>query len=303
MDAQPGEASTGAQLIPVIDTHVHFWDLGHPELRYDWLQPDVQHPILGDIEGIKHRRFDPGHLWSEARFAAVEGFVHVQAALGTADPVAETAWLDHLQEVTGHPAAHVAHADLAGADIERVLDRHAAYALVRGVRDFSVEHTLASGESQSLDPGLCALVRHDLVLDLDCSWQNMAKAAGLAQRHPDLRIVLEHVGYPRNRDPDYMAGWRTGIGSLAAAPNVSCKISGLGMGDPGWTPASLSPLVDHCLETFGADRCVVGTNWPVDRLYSSYDAVLGALRGSLSSLTHAEQEAVLHGNARSVYRL
>lgn len=289
--------------IAVIDTHVHFWDLGHPELTYDWLQPVVRHPILGDIEGIKHRRFDAGHLWAEARFAGVEGFVHVQAAVGTADPVAETAWVADLRGSLGHPAAHVAHADLAGADLERVLDRHGAYPLLRGIRDFAVEPALASGESRALDPGLRALVRHGLVLDLDCSWQNMVQAAELARRHPDLRIVLEHAGFPRNREPEYLAGWRKGISVLGTEPNVHCKISGLGMGDPSWSPHSIAPLVEHCLEVYSANRCVVGSNWPVDRLYSSYDAVLAALRGSVSSLTRAEQEAVLHGNARSVYRL
>ncbi|MBO4208426.1 amidohydrolase family protein [Micromonospora echinofusca] len=289
--------------VPFIDTHVHFWDLAHPELTYGWLQPGVAHPILGDIEGIKSPRFDATHLWAEARFAGVEAFVHVQAAVGTPDPVVETRWLTEMAARYGHPAAIVAHADLAGADVEQVLDRHGESALLRGVRDFAVEPALAADADQRLDPGLRALTRRGLLLDLDCEWPHMPAAAQLARRHPDLVVVLEHLGYPRRRDPEYFRGWRRGIDALAAVPNVHCKISGVGMGDPRWSSESIAPWIGYCIEVFGPQRCVFGTNWPVDRLFSSYDAIVTAYRDAVAGLSDAEQRQVLHDNAVALYRL
>jgi predicted TIM-barrel fold metal-dependent hydrolase len=75
------------------------------------------------------------------------------------------------------------------------------------------------------------------------------------------------------------------------------------MGDPDWTAASITPWIDHCLESFGSERCMFGTNWPVDRLFSSYDAIVTAYRASVSSLSLDEQHQVLHRNARQLYRL
>lgn len=289
--------------VPFVDTHVHFWNLAHDELTYGWLQPGVPHPILGDIEAIKQQRFDASHLWAEARFAGVEAFVHVQAAVGTPDPVAETRWITPMASEHGHPGALVAHADLDGDDVERMIDQHAESDLLRGVRDFAVEPALHAASSDHLDDGLKALTDRGLLLELDCEWPNMAEGAVMAGRHPDLVMVLEHLGYPRRRDPDYFEGWRHGIDALAAAPNVWCKISGVGMGDPRWTLDSIKPWVDYCIDAFGPDRCVFGTNWPIDRLYSSYDAVVSAYRAAVADLSDAEQSSVLGGNARALYRI
>ncbi len=290
-------------LVPFIDTHVHFWDLNHPELTYGWLQPQVPHPILGDIEGMKHQRFDAGHLWAEARFAGVEAFVHVQAAVGTPDPVVETRWVAEMAAATGLPAAHVAHADLGHDDVETVLDRHGAYSVLRGIRDFAIEPALAACDTSRFDRGLRLLAERDLLLDLDCEWQHMAAAAELARRHPDLVVVLEHLGHPRHRDSEYFAGWQRGIYALSGAPNVHCKISGIGMGDPTWTRDSIAPWIAHCLASFGPGRCMFGSNWPVDRLFSSYDAIVSAYRASVADLSGNEQQQVLHRNARQLYRL
>lgn len=293
-----------ASPVPLIDTHVHFWDLTHPRLTYSWLEPEAVHSILGNIDGIKSLRFEADHLYAETRFAQVEATVHVQAADGSADPVEETRWLTEMARVGRGPEAIVAHADLASADIEQVLAGHLESPLLRGIRDFAIEGFLAEpASSPDLERGVALLGEHDLVCDLDCEWMNMPAARGLAERHPDVTFVLEHVGYPRSRDDEYLRAWRSGISELAHAANVVCKISGLGMCDPLWTLDSIRPWVLHCIEAFTPARCVFGTNWPVDRLYSSYDAIVTAYRTTISGFSEDEQQAMFHGNARQVYRL
>lgn len=291
-----------APLVPFVDTHVHFWDLAHKELTYGWLRPGVAHPILGDIEGIKTQRFDSSHLWAEARFANVEHVVHVQAAVATADPVIETQWITDMAARTGRPSALVAHTSLGDGDVELALDRHAQSPLLRGVRDFAVEPALANDQTEHLESGLRALSARGLLLDLDCEWPHMAKAARLARRHPNLVVALEHLGYPRRRDAEYFEGWRRGIDALAAVPSVYCKISGIGMGDPSWSRASIMPWIRHCIDAFSPQRCVFGTNWPVDRLFSSYDAIVAAYRSAVADLSDNEQQQVLRGNALALYR-
>lgn len=288
----------------IIDTHVHFFDLQHPVLKYVWLAPGFVHPIVGNIDAMKSLRYDADALWAEARFAVVEGFVHVQAALGTDDPVDETRWLTEMRRSSSAPFTIVAHADLSSNDAMRQLDGHGESPFFVGVRDFATEPYVASGETDPrFESALVELSKRGLVFDLDCEWQNMGEARALAERHPELQIVLEHIGFPRRRDDEYFHSWRAAIKNLAQAPNVVCKVSGIGMTDPRGVYSDFEPWIETCLEAFGADRCVVGSNWPLDRIVSSYDAIMEIYRQSAARLSESERSAFLAENARRIYRL
>jgi predicted TIM-barrel fold metal-dependent hydrolase len=294
-------------LYPIIDTHVHFWNMRNPDpgMAWVWLEDNFDHPIIGDIDGMKHLTYDIRHVWAEARFAGVSGFVHVQAALGSSDIVQETRWLTRMREHSPVPFTIVADADLGSAEALAQLDAHGESAYFVGVRDFKAEPLLASGETNSVyEASLEEMTRRGLVFDLDCEWMNMGAARALADRHPNLQIVLEHIGFPRSRDDEYFGHWSAGMRELAGAPNVTCKISGLGMTDPNFTPGSLQRWIDTPLEIFGADRCVLGSNWPVDRLYSSYDAIMAIYRERIAALfDEGDQHKVLSDNAARLYKL
>jgi predicted TIM-barrel fold metal-dependent hydrolase len=284
-----------------VDTHVHFWDLAHPKTHYSWLQPGWVHPILGDIDAIKFPLYGGAEFAGEVTAANVTKSVHVQAALGSEDPVDETVWLQEQAEASGWPHAIVADAGLARDDIDELLDRHAdASPLLRGIRDF--------GEGDYLrDPawarGYAKLGERGLVCDLDCFWENMGKARDLAQANPGTTLVLDHAGFPLERTDAYFENWKRGILELAEAESAVCKISGLGMGDNEWTVDSIRPWVMHCIEAFGVERCFFGTNWPVDKLYSDYGAVVDAYAEIVSGFSQDEQVALFSGNAERVYRI
>ena len=288
---------------PVVDTHVHFWDLKHANLRYEWLAPEAVHPTLGDIDAIKSQRFDIDALWAEARFADVAGFVHVEAAVSSSDPIGETRWLTEMRRRTSAaPFVIVAHAALGEPGVENILDGHSESPYVVGIRDFGAEPYLVSGETSDVyEASLTSLTQRGLIFDLDCEWQNFEQARHLAQRHPELRIVLEHLGYPRRRDLEYFTGWKAALTMLALEPNIHCKISGIGMTDPRGDSTSFGPWIDHCLQSFGPGRCVIGSNWPVDRLVSSYDAIMSIYRRNLAGFSVSEQAAVCSGNAKELY--
>ena len=76
------------------------------------------------------------------------------------------------------------------------------------------------------------------------------------------------------------------------------RSSGLGMCDPQWTTDSIRPWVLHCIDAFGVERCVMGSNWPVDRLFSSYDPVINAYAEIIKGLSTAEQEALFSGTRK-----
>ena len=90
----------------------------------------------------------------------------------------------------------------------------------------------------------------------------------------------------------------------AASPHfrIICKISGVGIGDNNWTVDSIRPYVLHCIETLGTDHCLFGTNWPVDSLWSTYDAVVDAYHEIISEFSHDEQVAMMSRNAEQLYK-
>jgi predicted TIM-barrel fold metal-dependent hydrolase len=286
--------------IPFIDSHVHFYDLQHPRLEYGWLQPGVKHHILEAIEPIQAQRYWADDWIAESRFANVVKSIHVECAVGTPDPVEETRWLQAFADRLGHPHGIVAEVHLAHPDAEAVIERHMAFANLRGVRDFG------QGDYE-LDPfwrrGFAHLCQHDLVACLDSRPERYRNVKDLAMAFPDTIISLDHAGLPLRRDGEYLDLWRRELASLAEAPNVIVKISALGMGDPRWTVDSLRPLVLYCIETFGVERTIFGTNWPVDRLFSSYPDVVNAYAEIIGGFSIAEQTAMFSANVERTFRI
>lgn len=286
--------------IPFIDTHFHLHDMKRPELRYAWLERDAIHGFLGDIDPIKSQHYWIGDYSAETRFANVPKAVHVQAALGTPDPVNETAWLQGFADQHGYPHGIVAECHLAQPDAEAALDRHMQFANMRGVRDFGEGDYL-------LDPawraGVKLLGPRKLVSCIDTRVPRLRKLRDLADALPDVAICVDHCAIPEQRDNEYFRYWRAEIGQLAQAENVTMKISGLGMFDRRWTVASIRPWVLGCIEAFGTGRVVFGTNWPVDRMFSSYPDVVNAYAEIIGGFTPEEQTAMFSGNAERLFRV
>jgi len=286
--------------IPFVDTHFHLHDLKNPKLRYSWLEPDAVHGSLGNIDAIK-----PQHYWiedfvAETRFSNVIKAVHVQAALGISDPVEETGWVQHFADTCGFPLGIVGECHLAEPDAQAVLERHVAYPNMRGIRDFGPGDYLVDPAWQA---GYAMLARFGLVSCIDTRLQHFPKIKRLAAKFPDTTICIDHCGIPLERTDDYYRAWLAGMRDMAELQNVTMKISGLGMFDRRWTIDSLRPWVLGCIETFGIERVVFATNWPVDRLFSSYPDLINAYATIIADFTDDEKRAMFAGNAERLFRI
>jgi predicted TIM-barrel fold metal-dependent hydrolase len=281
------------------DTHVHFFELGHPSLRYSWLE-DEPDPEL-DVTPLRQEgdRYWPDDFLAETRAANVARVVHVQAATGSLDPVDETHWLQAHAARIGVPHAMIVDCDLAGPDAQQVIERHLeASPLVAGVRDLRAESRL---ETPAWQRGLALLERYGLVACVAPGAGQMTPTADLARRHPGLTVCIDHAGLPLERTDEYFVRWRTGMAEIAALPNTVVKVSGLGMFDRQWTIGSLRPWVVTCIELWGADRSCFGSNWPIDRLFSSYDSLVDAYDRLLEDLLDADRDAFFRGTADRVF--
>jgi predicted TIM-barrel fold metal-dependent hydrolase len=284
-----------------VDTHIHFWDLDNPELSYKSLRPDYVHPLIGEpFKKLAESNYVVDDYIAETRMANVTKAVHVQAAEGMPDPVKETAWLQSFADRTGFPNAIVAYSDLQARDVEEELERHCHYPNTRGIRDFSYGDYLVE---PAFHRGYALLEKYNLVASLDVKWENMGKLRDLVAKFPNIPMVLDHCGFPLERTEEYFKSWQQGLRTLAGADNAVCKISGLGMRDQSWTVDSIRPWVLYCIETFGPERCVFASNWPVDKLFSTYDVLIDAYTEIMADFSQDEKTAMFSGNAEQLYRI
>ena len=284
-----------------VDSHVHFYDMQHPELFYGHWQPDVDPPLIGKrMRELGERNFLAEDFIETTRAANVTKAVHVQAAIGSKDPVKETEWLEEAAARTGFPHAIVAHADLRHPDVEPVLQRHCAFPRMRGIRDFSYGDFLAADDFHR---GYALLEKYGLHASIAAQCQDMEKLVALAHKFPNTIIVIDHAGNPAERNDEYFALWRQGMALAATADNIICKISGLGMGDHNWTVDSIRPYVLGCIEAFGVERSIFATNWPVDSLFSSYDALIAAYTEIIADFSDDEKRALFSRNTETLYRI
>ena len=282
-----------------VDAHVHFYDMGHPELFYAHWQPDEDHPVLGaQTRRLAERNWLAEDFIEVSRDSNVTKAVHVQAAIGSPDPVTETEWLQEAADRTGFPHAIVAYADLRDPDVEAVLERHCESPNMKGVRDFSYGDYLVAPDFHR---GYALMEKHDLIASIAAQWPDMEKLRDLAAMFPNTVIVLDHAGGPMERTPEYFNNWKQGMQTAAEAENIICKISGLGMGDHNWTVDSIRPYVLHCIETFGVERSLFATNWPVDSLWSDYDTIVSAYDEITADFTGSERQALFSANTERLY--
>jgi predicted TIM-barrel fold metal-dependent hydrolase len=151
--------------------------------------------------------------------------------------------------------------------------------------------------------GFAALAERGLSYDLNIRWRDVPHAVALARAFPAATILIDNMGNPAGLGASELEAWIPAMRRLAALPNVAMKISGLGMADHRWTVASVRPWVTAAIDLFSPDRCMFGSNWPVDSLYGSFPTLVAAFRELTVGLSAAERETIFSGTAARCYRI
>ena len=283
-------------LFPIVDAHQHFWD---PRVNY--------HPWLCDLPPIPfrygnysrlRRPYLPADYFADAAPHNVEKTVYVETEWDPRDPLGEMRYVERLRRETGFPTVAVAQAWLDRADIAAALDALAQLDFVRGIRHKPRPGQMADGRWRE---GFAQLTRRGLRFDLQAPWPQLAEAAQLAQDFPGARIILNHTGLPADRSREGVAGWKRALQALAACPNAAIKISGLGVPGQAWTAQANREVVRAAIDIFGIGRAMFASNFPVDGLCASFDAIVTGIRAILHEFPAAEQQAFFHDNALRIY--
>ena len=275
----------------VIDAHHHFWQLGR--FDYGWLDAQPLEPI--------RRTYLPEDLQPQLDAAGVDKSIFVQ----TQHNVEENRWVLEFARQHEFLAGIVGWVDLASPDCESQLLEFKDDPHFLGVRH--VTHDEPDDDfivREDVMRGLKVLERHRVPFDLLFFVKHLRHVETLGKALPHLPMVIDHLAKPEiksGRQDDWIDDFR----NAASFPNVFCKISGMitEADWQNWKPADLRPYVEVAIETFGPDRCMYGSDWPVCELAGTYQQVHDAARDVLGSLSTSEQEQVFGKTAEKFYNL
>lgn len=295
----------GAELLTFIDAHHHLWDLDH--CHYPWLMARGIKRFFGDPTPIQTNYMPADFLAESPRYVPTAS-VHVQVGVSRSDEVRETEWLQSLHP---YPQAIVGAADLSAPNLTKLLEAHTASDRFRGCRHILGRHREEDkkhGSDALLDnpafvDGLRELAAWGLSFDLQMIPRQMPRVIAALRQVPELRVALCHCGSPWEQDREGLENWRIGLRQLAGLPNIGCKISGLGMFNPDWAPQDLRPLILDVIDIFSPARVMFGSNFPVDKLYNSYDALWRAYEMATAEFTCAERHQMFYETAANFYRI
>jgi L-fuconolactonase len=275
----------------IVDPHVHHWHLSvNP--WYPMLADPAMSAIAHDYLAADYRADTAGY--------PVAGIVHISATSKPGAYLDEARWLEGLASQTGWPAATVGAVDVdkPWPDMEADLSEQAANPRLRGIRVlFGLDPK--SGAAAQLVRWLEA---RRLVFDAVAHPGEVAAYLQLLDATPDLVVALEHAGWPDSGDRDHYADWRRGLAALAARPNTYCKISGLAM-TLHTLDAVQRPWIEGCIDAFGPDRCMFASNFPVDRMFGSFDDLYGTYEQVTADLADDQRAQLFSLTARRVYGL
>lgn len=310
--------------LAIVDAHHHFSDRPAASYMLDELLADMAtgHRVVATVF-VEGRMLDFGGD-ELARGVAETGIAAALSELG------------RVRGIDGVAAAIVGHVDLTqGARVEEALQAHLAAAggRFRGVRQIANWDAIPGLRTpgQEIDPALLArddfragfarLAPLGLSFDAWLYYPQYDRLRALADAFPETSIVLDFpvpigIGGYRLDDKDERRRWREAVAGLARCPNVAVKLGGFGMGVCGFRfiarsepPGSealaeaVRPWFAEALEAFGPKRCMIGSNFPVDKASFGYAVFWNACKRLLAELRPDEIEAVLAGNAGRLYRL
>lgn len=295
----------------ITDAHQHLWDYKF-KYSHGWLNSN-SHPWTGDWSMLASSYLIEDYK-SDIKNQNIDKSVHVEAEWND-DPGAwgETIWLDQISKSHGFPNSIVGHLNLMNDNVEHIINKHLESSdLFNGIRHNQFNHDFDKDfifsninmlQSEKWMKNFKLLNKYNLSFDLGCFYNQLFDASIIAKDNSETKIILNHVGQPIKREVSEFDRWREGIKQISQNRNVYCKLSGVTMTDHKWSINSIREIFEYVIECFGVDRCMVASNFPVDKLFGSYDDIFNAYKEILQQYSFDENKKLFSENANKIYNI
>lgn len=291
----------------IIDAHHHIWR----QADLPWLLGPSVPRIFGDYDPIK-RDYPIEEFLADLEGTGVEKSVYVQANWAPNWFEDEVRWVQETADRTGWPHAIVGYCDMSVADARPALDRLKKYPLMRGIRQQlhwheNPQYRFASRADICRDPNIQRNVAHladyGWSFDLQVFADQMDTACELVDACPDVTFVLQHAGMLETDTDEGRAHWKAQMKKLASRDNVMSKLSAFGTFIHRNDTTHIERILHDTVAIFGAKRCMYGSNFPIEKLWTDYATLMGSFLKAASDLSTGRQKAIFHDTAKRVYRL
>lgn len=291
----------------IVDAHHHIWR----QSDLPWLMGPMQPRIFGPYEAIRRDYLIDEYL-EDLAGCGIDKSVYVQANWAEDRFEDEVAWVQSVADETGWPHGIVGYCDMLQDDARPALDRLTQYPLMRGIRQqlhwhdnplyrFAAEPDLARNDT--LQTNVARLADYNWAFDLQVFAGQMDGACALADACPDVTFILQHAGM-LEEDSEYgRSTWRSAMTDLAGRSNVVSKLSGFGTFIHRNDAEHVLWMVRETLALFGPGRCLFGSNFPIEKLWTSLKSLVGAFLAATQGLAADDRNSIFHRTAERVYRI
>ncbi|MEM7059118.1 MAG: amidohydrolase family protein [Pseudomonadota bacterium] len=291
----------------MIDAHHHIWQ----QKDLPWLLGPEQPRIFGPYAEIK-RDYLIGEYLTDLKTTGIEKSVYVQANWAPNWAADEAAWVQRTADDIGWPHAIVAYADMSVPDVRPQLDRLAKHDLVCGIRQqfhwhenplyrFAPHAELCTDET--VQANVARLADYGWTFDLQVFADQMDGAAKLAAACPNVTMILQHAGMPEDTSNSGWATWRKGMKALAKNENVVTKLSAFGTFIHRNDPDFIAQAIGETLKIFSVDRAMFGSNFPIEKIWTTYQDLFFAFQTATAKLPVKARSAIFNDTAARVYRI
>jgi len=273
----------------MIDAHVHFWK--YNPIKDAWITDEM---------GLLQRDFFPQDLKPVLQENGVTGIVAVQADQSEK----ETKFLSQLANKNPFIKGIVGWVDLQNKNVEDKLLYWSEYPLVKGFRHIVQAETEGFLKKEAFLDGIKLLKNFDFTYDILIYPNQLKEAIQFVNKFPDQKFILDHCGKPCIRDQK-INEWKIELKEIAQNENVYCKVSGLTTEEKWnqWKEKDFYPYLDVVFESFGTDRILFGSDWPVMLLSSTYNKWKNLLEKYMLQFSDEEKQKVFDTNAIKFYNL
>lgn len=289
-----------------IDSHHHLWDLSR--IEYPWLLAKGEARFFGQPDPIRNNYLERDY--ADDTSGRISRSVHIQVGAREGLELEETGFVNDCSRQSGgnYPAAAVVAVDLGRQGVDKILDAQLAYPVTRGVRHMIGKSAEENPYLPPFEPDIWIenwrlLASRGLSFDLQFTEDQYEKVLAALEQVPALRVAICHLASPWDRSAEGLARWLSWMKRFASLPNTVMKISGLCMYTQRWDEQEFFRWAGAALDVFGAERCMLGSNFPVDRLYVSYDKLFTAWQSLVSSCNPHEAVYLAGRSAEKFYRL
>lgn len=291
----------------MIDAHHHIWR----QVDLPWLQGEEKPRIFGSYRPIMRDYMIPEYL-DDIAGTGIEKSVYVQANWPPQKFAEEVAWVQSVADESGWPHAIVGYADMTSEEAGEQLRWLSTYPLMRGIRQQLHWHDnpayrFADRPDLPADPtvqrNVARLADYGWTFDLQVFSGQMGHAVLLARACPAVTFILQHAGMLEDQSTEGWAQWREGMKQLADCPNVVTKLSAFGTFIHRNDPEFIAGMISETVAIFGADRCMYGSNFPIEKIWTSYREMFAAFSAATAHFSQEQQYAIFKETASRVYRL